>query len=212
MNDQKMIQFIIDGIIQTNICGQFDSVIASTVNEYPCIGLKLWNLDEADELLDRLPQGFYFIDLPFALIQDNVDMLRKILINNKHIQIQYLQEQIQEYINDFNQLKLIDNQYSLLYVMIWSVYSYPNIKKFLQIYSSQINLNDLTQLNQLFIQYYKSYKNNSINHLNTFNEINLDLIYNDENILIQDKSNNKLEDSLISIISNKILQYVQNIK
>lgn len=211
MNDQKMMQYIIDGIIQTNICGQFDSIIASTVNEYPCIGLKLWNLDEADELLDRLPQGFYFVDLLFVLIQDNVDMLRKILINNKPIQIQYLQEQIQEYINDFNQLKLIDNYYSLLYVMIWSVYSYPNIKKFVQIYSSRVDLNDIIQLNNLFIQYYRSYKNNSINHLNIFNEINLDLIY-DENISNQDEPDKKMEDNLISIISNKILQYVQNIK
>lgn len=145
LNNDKIIRYIVDGIISEHLGGNFDSIEISSMNEYPRIGIGLWELDEADNLLNQLKNGFYFIDLPYQMI--NLNKLRRVLLEGKSAQIRFLTEQVTAYINELQPLFV--DEYMLIYTGIWSIFIPYDIYHFIKTHINEIN--NLEQLHNLFL-------------------------------------------------------------
>ena len=166
MTNEEIIQHIVQGIISLKLDGDYDMVDVSPHTEYPRIGIAGWTLDEADTLLELIPHGFYFEDLPYLKVMENVKPLKRMLssVYGRQMQVKYLTQQINTNVEYLKRFGHLTNDYALIYVGIWSITSVSNIYSFLNNYEKNYNINDVDILHQLFIDKYR------LNNYIKFNE------------------------------------------
>ena len=155
---QELTEHIVNCIIDTNIAGKFDTVQVSNVNEYPVIGIGLWNLDDADYLLDRLSNGINFIDLPYhCILEKGIIQLKHILSSDqgKKEQIKFLTESANNILTELNKYAL-SNDVKIYIVILSLVY---NISIY-QLINSSLNNDDLMIISNKFMNNYPLYKSN----------------------------------------------------
>lgn len=174
MSDEALAREIALGLIKTGIEGDYDSVECSTAGNYPSIGISQWEGDRADALLDRLPEGWKYVDQPFTqLVRKGLDVgLRKLLNSpmGRQVQADYLTEDCMEYLKSLDRIESLTDPRCIIYAGMWCPTSTYVVKSFLLNRETRTNLNSLKAVRDLFYdeyanaagiqsRYYKGYQN-----------------------------------------------------
>lgn len=158
MSDEALAHEIALGLIKTGIEGDYGSVGCSTAGDYPSIGISSWEGDRADALLDRLPEGWKYVDQPYTrLVSKGLDVsLSKILNSSqgRQIQVDYLTEDCIEYVKSLSRVQSLTDSRCIIYAGMWCPTSTYVVKGFLLKRENKTNLNSLKAIRTLFYDEY----------------------------------------------------------
>lgn len=136
MTQEQLAKEIALGLIATGVEGGFDAVTCSTAGDYPSIGCSQWEGDRADDLLNRISGGEYFMCRSYSSIEDagELQSLATMLdsAEGRQAQLDKLAEDALDYVQALQHVESLDDSKCLIYCGMWCPTSTTVVQNFCQ--------------------------------------------------------------------------------
>ena len=144
-------EVVAQDILRLKPFNDIDTVNISDWNDYPCIGIGGWNLEDADQILEQLPNTEKFVDTPYAMLSKSaIKQLKNILRSqlSQRIQLKKLHLDLSNYLTIIN--KYVTDYQIVRYLLIWCSYKSDDILQIIRTTPSY-QLQSLENVHRIFI-------------------------------------------------------------
>lgn len=155
MTQEQLASEIALGLVATGVEGGFDAVTCSTAGDYPSLGCSQWEGDRADDLLNRISGGEYFMCRSYSSIEDAGELQALMAMldsaEGRQAQLDKLAEDALDYVQALQEVESLDDSRCLIYCGMWCPTSTTIVRNFCQRHQDEgYNLRCLWVLRDLF--------------------------------------------------------------